>query len=90
MLFFSQNWTKCPGQDLEVGIRNADLKSFPIFKKDTIIRGPLQTSLYQKSLQTICIRFATSEVGDLPFSRSETLHTSRAIMRKQILCPRRG
>ena len=24
--FFSQNWTKRPGQDLEVGIRNADLK----------------------------------------------------------------
>ena len=26
-LFFSQNWTKCLGWDLEVGIRNANLKS---------------------------------------------------------------
>ena len=25
--FFSRNWTKCLGQDLEVGIRNADLKT---------------------------------------------------------------
>ena len=64
--FFSQNWTKCPGQDLEVCIQNADLISaYVVLGTDGYIhlnmiladlyRSQLQGQIIRKSIQILLI-----------------------------------
>ena len=51
MLFFSQNWTKCLGQDLEVGIRNADLKKANFSNISALL--PVCIAVYSRYMQSI-------------------------------------